>query len=146
MSHKGFISLIEWSEVAQLCPTLCHPMDCSLPGSSVHGIFQARILEWVVISFSRFFPSRYQIHGSCGSSTGRQFLYHWASWKALKIMLLFKCVFVFFNSLVSWSIFHLFLPFFTYESYTSILSPFFCCCCPWSSYYIEMALTYMTRN
>ena len=40
-------------EVAQSCPTLCHPMDCSLPGSSVHGIFQARILEWVAISFSR---------------------------------------------------------------------------------------------
>ena len=37
----------------QLCPTLCDPMDCSLPGSSVHGIFQARILEWVAISFSR---------------------------------------------------------------------------------------------
>ena len=33
------------SEVAQSCPTLCNPMDCSLPGSSVHGIFQARILE-----------------------------------------------------------------------------------------------------
>ena len=41
------------SEVAQLCPTLCYPMDCSLPGSSIHGIFQARILEWVAISFSR---------------------------------------------------------------------------------------------
>ena len=37
-------------EVAQLCPTLCDPMDCSLPGSYVHGIFQARILEWVAIS------------------------------------------------------------------------------------------------
>ena len=34
------------SEVAQLCLTLCDPMDCSLPGSSVHGIFQARVLEW----------------------------------------------------------------------------------------------------
>ena len=34
------------SEVAQLCPTLCDPMDCSPPGSSVHGIFQARVLEW----------------------------------------------------------------------------------------------------
>ena len=45
----------EWSEseVAQSCPTLCNPVDCSLPGSSVHGIFQARILEWVAISFSR---------------------------------------------------------------------------------------------
>ena len=41
------------SEVAQSCPTLCYRMDCSLPGSSVHGIFQARVLEWVTISFSR---------------------------------------------------------------------------------------------
>ena len=41
------------SEVAQLCPTFWDPMDCSLPGSSVHGIFQARILEWVAVSFSR---------------------------------------------------------------------------------------------
>ena len=41
------------SEVAQSCPTLCDPMDCSLPGSSVHGIFQAVILEWIAISFSR---------------------------------------------------------------------------------------------
>ena len=39
--------------VAQSCLTLCDPMDCSPPGSSVHGIFQARILEWVPISFSR---------------------------------------------------------------------------------------------
>ena len=37
----------------QSCPTLCDPMDCSLPGSSVHGIFQARILKWVAISISR---------------------------------------------------------------------------------------------
>ena len=41
------------SEVTQSCPTLFDPMDCSLPGSSVHGILQARILEWVAISFSR---------------------------------------------------------------------------------------------
>ena len=41
------------SEVAQSCPTLCDPVDCSLLGSSVHGIFQARVLEWVAISFSR---------------------------------------------------------------------------------------------
>ena len=41
------------SEVAQSCPTLCDPMDCSLPGSSVHGIFQAIALEWIAISFSR---------------------------------------------------------------------------------------------
>ena len=41
------------SEVAQSCLTLSDPMDCSLPGSSVHGVFQARVLEWVAIAFSR---------------------------------------------------------------------------------------------
>ena len=41
------------SEVTQSCPTLCDPVVCSPPGSSVHGILQARILEWVAISFSR---------------------------------------------------------------------------------------------
>ena len=40
------------SEVAQSCPTLCDPKDCSLPGSSIHGIFQARVLEWDAIAFS----------------------------------------------------------------------------------------------
>ena len=40
------------SEVAQLCPTVRDPMDCSLPGSSIHGIFQARVVEWVAIAFS----------------------------------------------------------------------------------------------
>ena len=42
------------SEVAQSCLTLSDPMDCSLPGSSVHGIFKARVLEWVAIAFSNF--------------------------------------------------------------------------------------------
>ena len=47
------------SEVAQSCPTLYDPMDCNLQGSSIHGIFQARILEWVAISFFRgFFQPR----------------------------------------------------------------------------------------
>jgi len=54
-ANKGPYSQSESeSEVAQSqCPTLCDPMDCSLPGSSVYGIFQARVLEWVAISFSR---------------------------------------------------------------------------------------------
>ena len=43
------------SEVAQSCPTLSDPMGCSPPGSSVHGIFQARVLEWVAIAFSKVF-------------------------------------------------------------------------------------------
>ena len=41
------------SEITQLCLTLSDPMDCSLPGSSIHGIFQARVLEWVAIAFSK---------------------------------------------------------------------------------------------
>ena len=60
--------------VPQSCPTLCDPIDCSLPGSSVHGIFQVRILEWVAISFSRGSSQpRDQILASC---IGRQILYH----------------------------------------------------------------------
>ena len=61
----------------QLCLTLCDPKDCSLPGSSIHGMFQARILEWVAISSPRG-PS----HPKDGtrvpliSSIGRQILYH----------------------------------------------------------------------
>ena len=46
----------EKSEVSQLCLTLCDSMDSSPPGSSIHGIFQARILEWVAIAFSSRFP------------------------------------------------------------------------------------------
>ena len=45
------------TEVARLCPTLSDPMDCSLPGSSVHGIFQARVLEWGAIAFSHDFAA-----------------------------------------------------------------------------------------
>ena len=62
------------SEVTQLCPTLCDPMDCSLPGSSVHGIFQARILEWVAISFSR--GSSQPRDQTPGLPHCRQTLYH----------------------------------------------------------------------
>ena len=45
--NRGVRRIENESEVAQLCPTLCNPMYCSLPGSSVHGIFQAKVLEWV---------------------------------------------------------------------------------------------------
>ena len=48
------------SEVAQVCPTLSDPMDCSPPGSSVHGIFQARVLEWDAIVFSAHNPRPYK--------------------------------------------------------------------------------------
>ena len=46
------------SEVAQSCPTLSDPMDCSLPGSTIHGIFQARVLEWGTIVFSAYYLQR----------------------------------------------------------------------------------------
>ena len=46
------------SELSQLCPTLHDPMDCSLPGSSIHGIFQVRVLEWVASTFSDMLDSK----------------------------------------------------------------------------------------
>ena len=52
MSRQSRIESGSVCVVTQLCPTLCDPLDCSPPGSSVHGILQARILEWVAISFS----------------------------------------------------------------------------------------------
>ena len=68
--------------VTQLCPTLCDPMDCSPPGSSVHGILQARILEWVAILFSSaYFQHRDQTQASC--IAGRFFTI-WATREALK--------------------------------------------------------------
>ena len=71
----------EWvSEVAQLCPTLWDPMDCSPPGSSVHGIFQAGILERVSISFSRG-SSRPRDQTRVSSTAGRRFTI-WATREA----------------------------------------------------------------
>ena len=63
---------LKWSEVAQSCPTLCDPVDCSPPSSSVHGILQARILEWVAISFSRA-PSRPRDWTQVSRIAGRRF-------------------------------------------------------------------------
>ena len=56
---RDYWHLEKWSEVAQLCPTLRDPMDCSPPGSSVHGISQARVLEWGAIAFSEVFTIHY---------------------------------------------------------------------------------------
>ena len=50
------------SEVAQSCPTLCDPMDCSPPGSFIHGIFQARVLEWGAIAFSNYIGKMWWIN------------------------------------------------------------------------------------
>ena len=84
------------SEVAQSCPTLCFPVGCSLPGSSIQGIFQARVLEWVAISFSRG-SSRPRDPGTQGLNPGlphhRQMLYHLSHSKVL--MHPNKCVFLY---------------------------------------------------
>ena len=71
--------------VTQSCLTLCDPMDCSPPGSSDHGILQARILEWVAISYSRgsSWP-RDWTWVSCISCIGRQILHHCATWEAVQ--------------------------------------------------------------
>ena len=59
-------------EVVQSCLTLCDPMDCSLSGSSVHGIFQASVLEWIAISFSRR-GSRARNRTEVSRTAGRRF-------------------------------------------------------------------------
>ena len=68
-----------WS-VTKSCPTPCHPMDCFPPGSSVHGIFQVKILEWVAISFSKVSSwPRDRSHVSC---FGSPVLHCWATREA----------------------------------------------------------------
>ena len=69
--------------VAQWYLTLCDPMGCNMPGLSVHGIFQARILEWVAISSCRVSSwPKDQTHVSCISCNGRQILNHLTTWEA----------------------------------------------------------------
>ena len=95
--YKSFIfilsvySILHWvssfhvcvCKVSQSCPTLCDPVDCSFPGSSVHGILRARILEWVAISFSRgSFQPRDRTRVSC--IAGRHFIL-WVTREAIKL-------------------------------------------------------------
>ena len=81
MLEEAKLNRILCCSVAKLCLTLCRSMDCSIPGSSVHGISQTRILEWVVISSSRgSFRPRDQTRASF---TDRQILYHYATREAL---------------------------------------------------------------
>ena len=111
-----FEFLLVWKvKVTQLCPTLCDPMDCSLPGSSVHGILQARILEWLAIPFSRgsSWPrDRTQVSHIVG-----RFFTVWTTREALLLVLLFlftlflsfsnsdlfySCLCILYNVLFSW--------------------------------------------
>ena len=75
------MALGEREIVIQLCLTLCNSVDCSPLGSSVHGILQARIVEWVAIPFSR--GSSWLRDWTQVSCTGRQILYKWATREAL---------------------------------------------------------------
>ena len=85
MTMKGVpSSWVPWNEWSCLCSvaqshlTLCDPKDCSPPGSTVPGISQARILEWVAITYSRRTSwTRDRTPVSCISCIGRQILYHW---------------------------------------------------------------------
>ena len=82
-----YIHTVEWNSTrvrAQLCSTLWDPMDYSPPGSSVHGILQERILEWVALPSSRgsSWP-RDRTHVCCISCSGGQILYHCTTWKIL---------------------------------------------------------------
>ena len=56
MKSESEVAQVVYLKVTQSCPTPSDPMDCSLPGSSVHGIFQARVLEWGAIAFSEKHP------------------------------------------------------------------------------------------
>jgi len=89
--------------VTELCPTLCNPMDCRPPGSSVYGILQARTLEWVVISFSRGSSwSRDRTQVSCVAG---RFFTVWATLIPFPAPTLASCC-----SLETWLIFSHFFP------------------------------------
>ena len=79
MKKWNFATCHNVQVVSQL---FCNPMDCSLPGSSFHGISQATILEWVAISFFR--GSSWPRDWTCASCISRWILYHWTTREALK--------------------------------------------------------------
>ena len=80
--NRPQVYMISESEVAQSCPSLCDPVDCSLRGSSIHGIFQARALEWVAISFSR--GSSWSRDGTWVSHTASKRFYHLSQYDILQ--------------------------------------------------------------
>ena len=84
-TNKDWLPLVVLCSVAELCLILCKPMNCNPPDSSVHGIFQAKILEWVAISYSRGSSWPWDwTQLSYISCTGRQILNHCATWEVVK--------------------------------------------------------------
>ena len=86
VSQKGS-SLLKVKVKMKSCPILCNPMDCSLPGSSVHGILQARVLEWVATSFSRgIFLTQGSNPGFPGSSVHGILQARVLEWESIKTL------------------------------------------------------------
>ena len=84
-SLKTFLRACMHAQLLQSCPTLCNPVDCSPPGSSVHGILQARILKWVITPSSRGSSQpRDPTSVSWISYLAGGFFTHWATWKQVK--------------------------------------------------------------
>ena len=78
MKKSMYISVCLHAKSLQSCPTFCDPMDCILPGFSVHGILQTRIVEWVAISFSRgSSPPRNRTSVSTSSCISRWVIYYY---------------------------------------------------------------------
>ena len=107
------------------CPTLCYPMNCSLTGSSVHGILQARILEWLPFSSPGDLP-RSWIKPVSPALVGRWMLYHWATRKApsslyLNLFLIFNGVN--FIKCFPYSIFYFKYDFSVVLKFMSVISP-----------------------
>ena len=81
VKHRCIWPQVHVNACAQLCPTLSDPMDCSLPGSFVHEIFAARILQWVAISSKVSSRHRDRTLNFCVSCIGRRILHHCATWE-----------------------------------------------------------------
>ena len=102
--------------VGKLCLTLFNPMDCSHPGSTVHEVLQTRILEWIVISFSRRYS--WIRERTCVSCIARWILYHWATREALfKDDQLYKIDLTLVMMVSSWAVGH-FTPVFKNKPHT----------------------------
>ena len=107
-------------QLVQLCPTPWDSMDCSLPGSSVHGFLQARILEWVAMPCSReSSPPRDSIHVFC--ITARLFI-HWATWEAPYRKTKMPKLTPYFSGLFPARGFQLYIPKWTQFSFSNLIS------------------------
>ena len=122
---------------AQSPPNLCDPVDCNPPGSSVHGIVPARILEWVAISsFRGSSQSSDQNWVSCRSVIGRQILYHWATCEAHILIGISQLFYL----LISWWAFGLFIYLFlAIRKNCCLWTSMLLCCHPiWASLVVQL--------